>query len=264
MSGPKCGQYQVDSVQEVERRRLAAAKERFERTVVALDLLSAEVAGAIATYGPLPIGLPSGNRPRATEPEEWERAADDLSTEIEAARRRVEEAAGTARTQLFATDATFIAISLVDEPQQSRPSLSTASDQEAVTRVLSRLPMNADPESIRKCDTLATSWHQEARQAAKDQILSTMRLVVQRERDRARLIESNRHKVDLLHQQVDGLHGREVEGIRELLGRLDLSESLPSDIDYRVQEARELAEQKKTDHSSLQRPLMLSPNSATP
>ena len=242
MSGPKCGAYRVVSAEELARRRLAAATDRYERSAASLAALDVDLGAAISTYGPLSVSIPRASRPLGNEASDWERAADELERGLESSRHHFEEAVAAARVRQFAAMAASITSSLPREAAHLRRAKTAAPDEEEIARVLGRMPLEATEHGTTRCEALAKHWREATVEQQRDQILIAIRLVVQDEQDRAHLIASNRRKVESLYRELDGLVGPPVEVVRGLLKGLDLAQPLPGDLERRAQEARDLAQ----------------------
>ena len=60
--------------EELRRRRLAAANDRYERSGASLAALDVDLGAAISTYGPLSVSIPRASRPLGNEASDWEGA----------------------------------------------------------------------------------------------------------------------------------------------------------------------------------------------
>jgi hypothetical protein len=208
-----------------------------------LRALSAEVAAASSTYGDLGIAVPAAAAPRSADPAEWEHAAGALTAALAACQNRLAQAVGAARTQHLIAAAGSLTASLKEDvaPRRDTPKQTEAPRVEALSRVISRMPSDAEPEALRRCEDLVGAWHRAPGNLQQDQILSAVRLLVQREQDAAHARESNRTRINELYQELDGLGGREVETVRGLLRGLGAAAELPGDIAERVARARDAA-----------------------
>jgi hypothetical protein len=237
MSGPKCGQYTVVSTEELRRRRLSAARDRHARALRELDALAADLRAAVATYGDLAVVLPDVVTPADLEPEAWELATERLADEIERGR----EAMGVATREERIRHMVASVGSLTASVTTVAPGGAHGQDDTELERVLARLPATARADSVERCTVLANSFTGTRDQRERRQLLAVVRLAVQREQDRERLIEKNRNNLELLYQQLDGLVGRPVETLRGMLKGLPLDEPLPDDLEDRVARTRDTA-----------------------
>lgn len=240
MSGPKCGSYQVVSAEEMRRRRLAAAKDRYDRATNALAALKTEIASANATYGAVLVGSARVDHPTGANSEEWEDAADALARESERLNRLLEDAVAKERVRLFSEAAHSVTTSLVENTSRSSRTSPDASVEE-VARLMRRMPLHPTDEGLSRCEALERQWRQATKEAERDQVLTALRLVIQKEQDRARLVDLNRQRVESLYRELDGLAGETVETVRGLLKGLLLDQPLPSDLGDRVRSAQDLA-----------------------
>lgn len=240
MSGPKAGHYTVVSAEELRRRRLAAAKERFARAAGNVAALHAEVVNAEATYGLLSTEVLAATRPRGEDAEQWEKAAADLESNLAGWRQQVGDAVRAARVRNIAAAAGGVTASLAPDAPRASAQPTSASANEEIARVVGRLPAGASPETVARCTQLAYECRQASGQH-QEHMIATLRLLVQRETDRAKLAATNRDTVDALYRELDGLAGPKVETVRGLLRGLVLEQPLPADLHARVAAARDEA-----------------------
>jgi len=234
MSGPKCGHYSVVSAEELGRRRLYAAKDRFERASAAVISYSLELNSVIQTYGPLDMSPLVRDVPSGDDAAEWESAASKLLEDLVAKRSALAETVATARVRRFTEAARNVTATLTEEAPRHRPVVEPTIVEATVLRVLHRMPLTAAPELIARSEELAEEALRLTGPQAQDRVLSALRFVVQRAQDRARLIEHNSGQIEMLHERLDGLEGTEVERVRGSLRALQLDRSLPDDVETRV------------------------------
>jgi hypothetical protein len=245
MSGPKCGHYTVVSEEELRRRRLAAARDRFSRARAELLAFRVELNAAEATYGVLAFAGPADEVPDGEDASALETGAEQLERAVESARAELDRAVSAARVRHFAAEGSKLTASL----KESGPRRRAAADQpgetrEEVARVLARLPGSATQDAVASCNSLATKCLTAVRATDREQLLAALRLAVQRESDRARTVAANRTKIGALYAELDGLAGRDVEVVRGLLKGAALDEPVTPDLEARVLAARNAAREE--------------------
>jgi hypothetical protein len=240
MSSPSAGRYRVVSPEELERRKLAAAKDRFGRAAEALRNFRAELAGACAAYGPMAdVHSPRVSEPtRASGSEEWERAAEEMTRQLDLANSALADGIARSRVSLFMRRAEGISGSLTED--RGAPELrGQPQDGDQVAKHLGRLPADSSPHALSRCESLAQQWSQANRGAERQRVLDALRLVVQQECDRAEMIDSNRRRIEALYRDLDGLRGEAVERVRGLLKGTALDRPIPADLEERVRQVSE-------------------------
>ncbi|HEV2070003.1 MAG TPA: hypothetical protein VGR26_09430 [Acidimicrobiales bacterium] len=249
MSGPKVGHYEVVSAEELARRRLAAAQDRYNRATAEVATLRARVKAAQSTYGDLAVSLPPVERVRSDQAEDWEAAAHQLEIAVSQCQSAAEQSISKARVRYFAAVASTVTAYLADAPAPRRSEITatetTAADQsrhEDIARVLGRLPGEAPASVVERCTELAQQCRTAQRPDQRERLLAALRLSVQHETDRARLVGANRARLRELYAQLDGLRGQDVEAARGMLKGVALDAPLPNDLTARVAAARDAAQ----------------------
>jgi hypothetical protein len=231
----RAASYSVASAEELQRRRLAAARDRYERTVAALGVLTVEIKAAIATYGSLEVDAPISENVSGVDAEQWERAASDLAAGIVQTQASLERAVQQALVDRIAKSSHLLTSSLSEESPAG--SVGHQSDGD-LARVLSRLPSSASAQTIERCESLAASVRSTASRNDRDVLLSSLRLVVQQEQDKAALVAANTKEIERLYAELDGLRGHQVETLRGTLKALPRDQPLPVDLEGHVVRAR--------------------------
>lgn len=247
--------------QELARRRQAAARQNLDRALADRErLLFRCRAHTTAAGQPLVVAVPEAPAAR-NDTESLDRAAEslraavrraeqDLESSLAAERRAVYDAA-YADAQQRARDAAPISTYRSADPivEHQRPSDSAQdplrTEQPARTeafdvtlaRVVARLPdrcrESTQLEITRLVALLAEA--QGVRQA--ERVLNEIRTVVQSEQDAQKLAETNRRRVDRLLADLDGAPGEEAGRLRGYLRAAELTETLPKDLEIRVEQA---------------------------
>lgn len=246
MSDGKASSYRVVSAEELRRRALAAARERLDRANQGALELGVLVTAAETTYGTLDVEVPTGTRSASDDPAVIDRLAHQVETQVAATRGRAQEAIAKARTRHLEESASALLASLrptepLAELRTSAPASARASGGhlEDALRIVGRLPGDASPESVERCEQLVgevSSLGSEARRAV---LLTALRTEVQSARDRSETVSMNRDEVARLYRQLDGLDGDEVSAVRGYLRGLPLDAPLPSGLAARVERVRE-------------------------
>ena len=240
MSSPSAGTYRIVSPEELERRRLAAARDRFSRAAEALKKFRTELAGATAAYGPMSgVISPEVSEPKgASGSVAWERAADKMTQQLELASRGLAEGITRTRVRLFVQQAEEISASLTeDHVSPDRPVRLDDGDQ--LTKLLGRLPSDSTADALSRCESLAQQWRRARRGTDRVRVEDALRLLVQQQRDRGDLIESNRRRIETLYRELDGLKGDAVEKLRGLLKGTTLDNPIPAGLEERVRQVSE-------------------------
>jgi hypothetical protein len=249
LSGPKSGHYDVVSAEELRRRWLSAAQDRYGRAVAAVQQFRSAVAAADATYGRLGVSVPNAQTLRLREAEAVERAAESLTAELETTRQQLDAAVAAARLRALAADGARISSVLAEEPRPVKKSAAAGSEEtqarQTLTRILGRLPADTAPEVVARCDQLARQYLEATSQPARSRLLDGIRLLVQVEQDRQALFGRNSELIEGLYQELDGLGGDTVTTVRGILKGLDRSSQLPSGLADRVAEAKAAAEAER-------------------
>jgi hypothetical protein len=250
VSGPKCGHYQVVSAEELQRRRLAAAQDRYSRAVAALQVFQSAVAVAAATYGDLGVLAPQPAQLHAGSAEAFEQASDSLTAGLETARQQLEVAVAGARFRALSADAAHISSVLAEEEprpkrQQAPARSAEPKREETLTRILGRLPADTEPDVVARTDVLARRYLDATSQPEKAKLLDAIRLLVQAEQDRHALVRHNNELLEALYQQLDGLAGDAVTTLRGVIKGLDRTSELPAGLQDRVAAAKSAAEAER-------------------
>lgn len=249
MSGPKCGHYQVVSAEELRRRRLSTAQDRYSRAAAAAQAFQSAVGVATVTYGELGVLAPQSANLRSGEPEAFEQASESLAAEIETAKQQLAAAVAGARLRALSADAARISSVLSEEPKPKNRSESPKSAEpkreETLTRILSRLPADTAPDVVARCDVLARRYLDATSQPERAKLLDVIRLLVQVEQDRQVLVRRNNEFLESLYQELDGLTADTVTTLRGVLKGLDRSSELPAGLREQVSAAKAAAEAER-------------------
>lgn len=249
MSSPSAGRYQVVSPEELERRRLVAARDRYRRVAEAIRGFESELAGACAAYGAMSqLSAPHVKEPRkASGSAAWERAADEMARELERANGALAEAIAQSRLALFVKQAQGISATLTEIPgsPEGPRSVGDLANPEQMINLLARLPANSTAGAVARCESLQQQWRQAKREADRERVLDALRLEVQQQRDRSDLIDANRRRIEALYRELDGLQGEAVETLRGLLRGTALDGPIPADLEERVQRVSEDANREE-------------------
>jgi hypothetical protein len=245
VSGPKSGSYEVVSEEELRRRRLQAARDRFRRVQQTQAELAGAVRAATATYGSVPVAAPADHAPRGADPETWERAAAALEVAVTRSREELDAAVRALRVQSLAPTLDMTLTLAPDQPSPARtPARGSVADTTAdaaahgeLARVLGRLPADSAPAAVERCRGLAAAIRDEKAVLRREALLGDLRFVVQHETDAAKLRRTNAQRVEALYRQLDGLVGTRVETMRGLLKGLWLDEPLPASLETDVEAA---------------------------
>ena len=256
MSGPKSGYYEVVSAAEQQRRQLAAARDRYERARAAARELQGAISSAAATYGDLGVRVPLKAAAAGASAADVDRAAESLRAAMAEAQRKLDAAVGRARLRLLAADGVIVSAVLKPEPgrgvpeagrgaPEQRRAAERPADDDAIGRVLARLPADAPAEVAARCASLARAYADAASGPAKERSLDGIRYIVQAEQDRQARIRRNGTLLEELYRELDGLSSAEVETVRGMLKGVDPAGELPEGLRDRVAAARAAAERER-------------------
>ena len=246
MSEGKASSYRVVSAEELRRRAVAAARERLDRANQAALDLGVLVSAAETTYGTLDVEVPAGNPSASEDPAVIDQLAHQVETQVAATRGRAQNAIAKARSRHLEESANALLASLrPTEPLAELRALAPASARavgsnlEDALRIVRRLPGDASPESVERCEQLVAQVSSLGSEARGDVLLTALRTEVQSARDRSETVSMNRDQVAHLYRQLDGLDGDEVSAARGYLRGLPLDAPLPSGLVARVERVRE-------------------------
>ena len=196
-----------------------------------------ELAGAIAAYGAMSqVISPEINEPKgASGSAAWERAADEMTGQLQLASRALAEGIARSRVTLFMQQAEGISASLPKD-SASPDRTGDLGDSDQLTKLLGRLPTDSTADALSRCESLAQQWRRAKRGTDRVRVEDALRLVVQQQRDRADLIGSNGRRVEALYRELDGLKGEAVETLRGLLKGTALDSPIPPGLEERVRQ----------------------------
>lgn len=259
MSDGKASSYRVVSAEELRRRALAAARERLDRANQAALELGVLVSAAETTYGALDVAAPVGSPSASDDPAVLDRLAHQVETEVAATRGRAQEAISKARSRQLEESASALLASMrptepLAELTRSAPASARAvgGQTEDALRIVRRLPGDALPESVQRCEQLVADVGSVGSEAKGAVLLTALRAEVQSARDRSETVSMNRDELARLYRQLDGLEGDEVSEVRGYLRGLPLDAPLPAGIVARVENARAEALREQDRRFALQ------------
>jgi hypothetical protein len=249
VSGPKCGHYHVVSAEELRRRRLSAAQDRYSRAVAAVQAFQSALAVAAATYGDVGVLAPQFANLRSSEPEAFEQASESLAAQLETAKQKLEAAVSGARLRALSADAAQISSVLTEEPRPKKRSESARraepKREETLTRILGRLPADTTQDVVARCDVLARRYLDATSEPERAKLLDGIRLLVQVEQDRQAVVRRNDELLESLYRELDGVTTEQATTLRGILRGLDRSSELPAGLRDRVSAAKAAAEAER-------------------
>jgi hypothetical protein len=259
MSDGKASSYRVVSAEELRRRAVAAARERLDRANQAALELGVLVSAAETTYGALDVVAPVGSPSASDDPAVIDRLAHQVETEVAAARGRAQDAIAKARSRRLEEAAGELLASLrPTEPlaalKRSAPASTHAvgGQMEDALRIVRRLPGDATPESVERCEQLVADVGSVGSEARGAVLLTALRAEVQAARDRSETVSTNRDELARLYRELDGLDGEEVSAVRGHLRGLPLDAPLPAGLAARVEGVRQEALHEQDRRFALQ------------
>ncbi len=248
MSDGKASSYRVVSAEELRRRAVAAARERLGRANQAALELGVLVSAAETTYGALDVVAPVGSPSASDDPAVIDRLAHQVETEVAATRGRAQDAIAKARSRHLEEAAGELLAALrptepLAELKRAAPASARAvgGQMEDALRIVRRLPGDATPESVERCEQLVADVGSVGSEARGAVLLTALRAEVQTARDRSETVSTNRDELARLYRQLDGLDGDEVSAVRGHLRGLPLDAPLPAGLAARVESIRQAA-----------------------
>ena len=225
MSGAKCASYRVVSEAELRRRRIAAARSRFDRLLQEVAALDAEIAGARSAYGNVGSTRIVAHAPAADDAAVWERACEELDVKLTEGRVAIDRAivdARVANLQQLVVGMPIVAES--PDRDAARPATPSVPARDRIAEALAAMPASASDSEIEMIRAMVTG----ARPQDASQVLARVRYEVQRLQDRDRRTVANRRMLEELQAELDGLDGDEVARTRGMLRGLDPQDAPPN------------------------------------
>lgn len=253
MSDGKSASYRVVSAAELERRALAAARDRCARAEAAMAAMEDRLAAVELVHGRLGVG-----RKRPTVSGQNSVAVDAYAEQLErtaaALRGDVDTALGARRTSdildrvagLLASMANIAPLpdlavpitGLRQPPRRDRPSaaaLPAAAVLERARSIAAALPADATEQEMARSEALVRELLSSLDGTRQETVLAGVRSLVQSARTRSALVASNRAVLDELQARLDGLDGSEVAALRGFLRGIATDAVLPHDLSELVE-----------------------------
>jgi len=254
--------YRINQQAELERRRLAAAQARYERSLALLARLEKRIARMRQVYDDLNIDVPAATTVRAgATADAYDAAASATAAAIGDAHRRHEAAVARARARHVATP-TFalraVGLRPAVSPAKARhakapeataapppvapapppppppppPSSGPSEDERrgAVERQMARLPGAADAGEVERAEGVANEVLTAGDEVSFRRAVDRLRMAVAATTEHHKAIDARSREIEGLRAGLDGLTGAEVDRARQCLDATDPAVVLPADL----------------------------------
>jgi len=203
--------------------------------------LNMEIRSAVTTFGMISSDVLQAATLGAGTAEQLEAAADKLASLISTRRNSLLDEVSQARISLFASAFAALAPSLEPNIRLVGGSSRAGPASDELRRILDRMPASATAETIEECRSLADQYASALNPHEQERVISSIRFKLQGAQDRDRLIDRNKHLLEGLYKELDGLTGRDIEALRGRLKGTRLDAPLPADLPHQVAKAARAA-----------------------
>lgn len=243
MSGPKCGQWSVESNHERERRIGAELRAGINSAGRALDALRERWAAAAKTYGDEFPNVPSQDDSPASDDadnDSLRRVLEQFRARLTALENELGEAESVHRIRYLLSKASALekAATASDSERANKTTVSIEVRRQKVSTALALLDPGASDNERQMIEQLCAEALQQLNVSKFESSLLEIKLRIQRFNRKKQERDLDTAKVVQLLESLTGLEGKEVSRIRrELVLARDDGLKLRSDIDAEVASA---------------------------